>query len=39
MERFERRDSKKLSEKQRMKKHGKTIAIIYKNAMEKRNGN
>jgi len=36
MERYERRDSKKLSEKRRMKKHGKTLAVVYKNALEKR---
>jgi hypothetical protein len=37
MERFERREAKKLAERQRIKKHGKNIAVMYKNTTEKRN--
>jgi hypothetical protein len=37
MERFERRDLKKLAERKRMKKSGRNIGQIYTNVVEKKN--
>ena len=36
MERYERREKKLDSKKNKMKKHGKNLATIYKNALDKR---
>jgi hypothetical protein len=36
MERYERREKKLESKRNKMKKHGRNIGIIYKNALDKR---
>ena len=38
MERYERREQKIDAKKNRIRKHGRNIGVVYRNALEKRHG-